>query len=157
MKLNAEKFEIRQLTIKDLSSFKQLVNMFNAVFEEDEFITSSELSLARLLSNDNFLAIAVFSENEIVGGLTAYELPMYYSDSSEIFVYDVAVKPGFQRLGIGKALIHNLKEYCRRNGIKEFFVLAHEEDEHAVEFYHSTGGKGEKVVNFLYDAEVPKE
>ena len=40
----------------------------------------------------------------------------------------------------------------RKNGINEFFVLAHEEDEHAVEFYHSTGGKSEKVVNFLYAA-----
>jgi hypothetical protein len=29
--------------------------------------------------------------------------------------------------------------------------MAHEEDEHAVEFYRATGGKSEKVVNFLYE------
>jgi aminoglycoside 3-N-acetyltransferase I len=131
--------------------------MFNTVFEEAESAMSSETNLATLLSNNNFIALAVFSENEVVGGLTAYELPMYYSDASEIFVYDVAVKQEFQRLGIGKRLIHHLREYCNKNGIKEFFVLAHEEDEHAVEFYHSTGGKSEKVINFLYEAAVPNE
>jgi hypothetical protein len=32
--------------------------------------------------------------------------------------------------------------------------MAHEEDEHAIEFYHATGGKSEKVVNFVYDVEA---
>ena len=75
---------------------------------------------------------------------------MYYSENSEIFIYDLAVKPEYQRMGVGKSLIHKLKEYCVENGIVEFFVLAHEEDEHAIEFYRSTGGKREDVVNFLY-------
>jgi aminoglycoside 3-N-acetyltransferase I len=54
-------------------------------------------------------------------------------------------------MGVGKELIRSLKEECSRNGIKEFFVMAHEEDEHAIEFYRSTGGTSEKVVNFLYE------
>ena len=95
--------------------------------------------------------MAAFYENEIAGGLTAYELPMYYSNHSEILLYDLAVKAEYQRMGFGKRLIHALKEYCIRNGINEFFVLAHEEDEHALEFYRSTGGKSEKVINFIYD------
>ncbi len=77
---------------------------------------------------------------------------MYYSNSSEIFLYDLAVKPEYQRMGIGKGLLQSLKEYCLKNGIKEFFVMAHEEDEHAIEFYRATGGRGERVVNFLYEA-----
>ena len=113
--------------------------------------------MLKLLSNTNFIAIAAFRENEIVGGLTAYELSMYYSDNSEIFLYDLAVKPEYQRMGIGKRLIHHLREYCVKNGIDEFFVLAHAEDEHAVEFYRSTGGKSEKVVNFLYNVTIAKE
>jgi aminoglycoside 3-N-acetyltransferase I len=76
---------------------------------------------------------------------------MYYADRSEIFLYDLAVKPDYQRMGVGKELIRSLKEECSRNGIKEFFVMAHEEDEHAIEFYRSTGGTSEKVVNFLYE------
>ena len=157
MNTNTKKLEIKRLTKDDLSACKQLINMFNMVFEEAESAISSETNLVKLLSQNNFIAIAAFSESEVVGGLTAYELPMYYSENSEIFLYDLAVKPEFQRIGIGKRLVHNLKDYCNRNGIKEFFVLAHEEDEHAVEFYRSTGGKSEKVVNFLYEAAATNE
>jgi len=62
------------------------------------------------------------------------------------------VKPEYQRMGIGKSLIQSLKEHCIRNRIKEFFVMAHEEDELAIEFYRATGGKTEKVINFLFEA-----
>ena len=146
MKPNIKPFAIKHLTNKDLATFALLINLFNLVFEEENPIIGSEANSLRLLNNKHFLAIVAFAENEVVGGLTAYELPMYYADRSEIFLYDLAVKPVYQRMGIGKGLIHSLKEHCIKNGIKEFFVMAHEEDE----FYHATGGQSEKVVNFLY-------
>ena len=150
MKLNTKAFEIKRLTKEDLSTFNLLINMFSMVFEEGESDVRNDANSLRLLGSNNFIAIAAISENEVVAGLTAYELPMYYSEYSEIFLYDLAVKPEYQRIGIGKRLLQSLKEYCIKNGIKEFFVLAHEQDEHAIEFYRSTGGKSEKVVNFLY-------
>jgi aminoglycoside 3-N-acetyltransferase I len=150
MKSDTKLFEIKQLTKEHLATFNSLIDLFNAVFEEEPNI-GSETNLLRLLNNKGFIAIAALAENEVVGGLTAYELPMYYSDSSEIFLYDLAVKPEYQRMGIGKKLIQSLKEYCVNNGIKDFFVMAHVEDEHAIEFYHATGGKSEKVVNFIYE------
>ena len=124
--------------------------MFSMAFEE-EFSIGSDAHSQRLLENNSFIALAAISENEVIGGLTAYELPMIYSSGSEVMLYDMAVRPGYQRMGIGKGLIQSLKEYCMQNGIKTFFVMAHEEDIHALEFYHATGGKSEKVVNFLYD------
>ena len=152
MNSNIKSFEIKRLTKEDLSTFNSLIDMFNLVFEEEPKIKSEAHSL-KLLGRNDFIAIASLAENQVVGGLTAYELPMAYSDYSEIFVYDLAVKPEYQRMGIGKRLIQSLKEYCIKNGFKEFFILAHEEDEHAVEFYRATGGKSEKVVNFLYEVD----
>ncbi|MBC7879349.1 MAG: GNAT family N-acetyltransferase [Anaerolineales bacterium] len=146
-----KQYEIKQLTKDDLSIFKSLAHMFNTVFEEDERTIGSDVNLLKLLNNRSFIALAAISENEVVGGLTAYELPMLYSNASEIFLYDMAVKPEYQRIGIGKGLIQSLKEYCIKNNIETFFVMAHEEDEHAIEFYRSTGGKSEKVINFLYE------
>ncbi len=143
--------EIKHLTKEDLSKFTSLINLFNMVFEEESKIGSEANSL-KLLNSKYFIALVALTENKVVGGLTAYELPMYYSNSSEIFLYDLAVKPEYQRMGIGKGLLQSLKEYCLKNGIKEFFVMAHEEDEHAIEFYRATGGRGERVVNFLYEA-----
>jgi aminoglycoside 3-N-acetyltransferase I len=139
------------LTKEDLSEFIALLQLFNTVFEEESKI-GSEANLLNLLNNKFFIALVAIDEDKVVGGLTAYEIPLYYSDNSEIFLYDLAVKPNYQRMGIGKGLLQRLKEHCIANGIKTFFVMAHEEDEHAIEFYHATGGKGEKVVNFLYEA-----
>ena len=143
--------KIKHLAKEDLSKFTSLIDLFNMVFEEESKI-GSEVNSLKLLNSKYFIAFVALAESEVVGGLTAYELPMYYSNSSEIFLYDLAVKPEYQRMGVGKGLLQSLKEYCLRNGVKEFFVMAHEEDEHAIEFYRSTGGKSEKVVNFLYEA-----
>ena len=150
MNLGQTPFQIKRLAKEHLADFQALVNLFNVVFEEESKI-GSETHLLKLLSSKNFIALAALAENEVVGGLTAYELPMYYSDSSEIFLYDLAIKPEYQRRGIGKGLIQSLKAHCIRQGIKEFFVMAHAEDEHAIEFYRATGGKSENVVNFLYE------
>jgi aminoglycoside 3-N-acetyltransferase I len=146
--------EIKQLTNSDLSAFKSLIELFNMVFEEEDPTIGSDAHLLKLLSDKSFVALAAFSENEVLGGLTAYELSRVYSDDSELILYDMAVRAEHQRMGIGKGLIQSLKEYCVQNKIETFFVMAHEEDIHAVEFYHATGGKSEKVVNFLYDINV---
>lgn len=148
--MNKKSFQFKRLVSSDLGAFKSLVEMFNTVFEEEQNI-GSDAHLMKLLGNNSFIAIAAVSENEVLGGLTAYELPMIYSDASEIILYDMAVRDEYQRMGIGKGLIQSLKEYCMKNNIETFFVMAHEEDIHAVEFYHATGGKSEKVLNFLYD------
>ena len=151
---NKQSFEIKQLVKDDLATLKSLIHLFNTVFEEENPTIASDAHLLKLLNGSVFIAIVAFSENEVVGGLTAYESPMAYSESSEIMLYDMAVKPEYQRTGIGKELIENLKEYCVQNKIETFFVMAHEEDIHALEFYHAMGGKSEKVVNFLYTNHV---
>ena len=147
--MNKKSFQFKRLTPSDLATFKSLIKTFNTVFEEEQSI-GSDTHLLKLLGNNSFIAIAAISKNEVVGGLTAYELPMVYSDASEVILYDMAVRIEYQRMGIGKGLIQSLKEYCAINNIEMFFVMAHEEDIHAVEFYRATGGKSEKVVNFLY-------
>jgi aminoglycoside 3-N-acetyltransferase I len=86
----------------------------------------------------------------IIGGLTAYILPSYYSDSSEVYIYDLAIKKNFQRKGIGKKLLQSLKAYCGQNEYKVLFVQADVTDAYALNFYQSTGGIPQKVIQFSY-------
>lgn len=143
---------IRKLTEKDVAVFESLLHLFNHAFEEDRTL-SNAAHLSALLKDPHFVVMAAFSGEEILGGLTAYELPMYYDNNTEIFLYDMAVHPDHQRKGIGKQLLEFLKDYCAQNKINTFFVLAHEEDVHALEFYYATGGQREQVANFVYEIE----
>jgi aminoglycoside 3-N-acetyltransferase I len=146
------KIEIKRLDKKDIEQFKELIILFNEVFEIKKYKSAKKTYLQKVLKEVSFICIAAICDNEIVGGLTAYELPMYYAKYSEVLIYDMAVLSEYQRKGIGKKLIAALKKYCRKKGIQYIFVPANEEDAHALAFYTSTGGKPEKVIHFNYNA-----
>ena len=151
--MDNRELQVIQLSSRDLIRFQKLIVIFQEVFEMENRPMINEAYLRRLLENPGIIIFAIQYKNEIVGGLTAYELPSYYSEYSEIFIYDVAIKPGFQRKRLGTMLLSALKDYCRDNGIKEFFVEASEEDKHAVHFYGSAGGIAEKVIQFNFETE----
>jgi aminoglycoside 3-N-acetyltransferase I len=151
MELNKKQFRIQRLGKEDLLVFQSLIQVFQEVFKMENPKMGSEVYLKSLLENPKLVVFAVIREDKVLAGLTAYELPKYYSEDSEMFLYDIGVKSEYQRKGLGKELLKVLKEYCKQNGIGEMFVSAHEIDKHALDFYHSTGGKAEKVVHFNYE------
>jgi len=140
----------KQLTPGHLRELTLLVQLFKEVFEMNDYRAPEEPNLQQLLDNKNFLVFVAMHENAIIGGLTAYILPSYYSRSSEVYIYDLAVKSSFQRNGIGKNLLDELAAFCRKNNYQQFFVQAHEGDAHALDFYRATGGSPEKVIHFNY-------
>ena len=143
--------QINQLDKSNLKTFQNLIQLFNEVFEVENTAIANDLHLKNLLQKKEFIAIVAMQENIVIGGLTAYEMPMYSSNYSELYIYDMAIKTEFQRMGIGKKLIEALTEYCKQNNIKTMFVEAQEEDKHAIDFYHSAKGKAEKVVHFNFE------
>lgn len=143
-------FKISRIQENDIELFIELVELLNEVFEESNKVASKR-QLKKLLNKPDFHAIAVIKESKIIGGLTAYELEKYYTDKSELYIYDIAVKAELQNQGIGKELMEYLKAYSTNNGIETIFVEAHSEDEQAVKFYESTFGKGEKVDHFNFE------
>jgi len=74
----------------------------------------------------------------------------YYSTSPLVYIFDLAVKTEFQRQGIGKMLIAGNNSHCMAIGAEAVMVQADEPDEHAIEFYLSTGAKAGKVIHFEY-------
>ena len=149
--MNNSELQVTKLDKHNLLSFQKLIRLFHEVFEMENHIYPNESYLKCLLENPQFIVFVIQNENEIVGGLTAYELPQTYFEHSELFLYDLAIQHKYQRKGFGKMLLLKLNEYCRENKIKTFFVEAHETDKTAIDFYHSTGGKAERVVHFNYE------
>lgn len=142
-------FQVKRLQQNDRALFQQLIQLFAEVFEtEDQHAPAAYLE--NLLNRPGFLVYIALSGEDIAGGLTAYELPMYDAARSEIYIYDIAVHPAHQRQGIGKQLLEALAHDAREMNVTEILVEAHEEDQHAIDFYRKAGGEAERVVHFNF-------
>ncbi|HMQ52726.1 MAG TPA: GNAT family N-acetyltransferase [Anaerolineae bacterium] len=130
-----------------------LVQLYADVFETENFSLPEPDYLQTLLAKENIAFFVALANEQVIGGLTAYVLPSVYFTSSEVYLYDLAVKPEWQRKGVGKQLLEALRHYCFEHGYREFFVQADLEDQHAVDFYRATGGVPEEVIHFSYSAQ----
>ena len=139
----------RRLTSGDVDRARQLFFLMADVFDETREHLSDDY-LERLLNRQAFWALAAFAGDEIVGGVTAHTLPMTRTESSEIFVYDIAVRKDRQRRGIGRLLMTGLCEAAAAMGIDEAFVPADNDDKHALDFYRALGGSPSPVTFFTF-------
>ena len=106
------------------------------------------------LGSDSFIALAAIEGDQVVGGVTAYELKKFEQERSEIYIYDLAVAAAYRRRGIATALIEKLKAIAAERGAYVLFVQADTgpEDAAAIALY-SKLGKREDVLHF--DIDVP--
>jgi aminoglycoside 3-N-acetyltransferase I len=150
-----EDFRSRRLTVGDRELARALFSLMAEVFEE-ESQPLSDGYLDRLLARDEFWALAAFESargargDRIVGGITAHTLPMTRAETSELFIYDVAVHPAHQRKGVGRQLVTELRERAAAAGIRELFVPADNDDLHALDFYRALGGAASAVTFFTF-------
>ncbi len=145
-----DEIKIKVLSKDDLVSFRELITLFQEVFDHSDDDLPTNGYLTELLLKSDFVVLVAIYDQQIVGGLTAYEIRKYHKEATELFIYDIAVKREFQRKGIGKALLSKLKSLSSERGIDEMFVAAHADDVQALQFYKGTGGEQEKVVHFNY-------
>jgi aminoglycoside 3-N-acetyltransferase I len=144
------KREIRKLTSNDLLLVKQLVSQIQRENGVLNPIDVSDSYLKEMLSKDSFHVFAAVKDNEVAGGLTAYELPMFASEEREMFLYDIIVSEAYRQQGIGRGLIEGLKKLCADKGIKTIFVGTSMDSQAAIHLYNSTGGKREDIPWFVY-------
>jgi aminoglycoside 3-N-acetyltransferase I len=130
----------------DRDRAKALFALMAAVFDED-CEPLSDAYVDRLLGRADFWVIAALSDDELVGGLTAHTLPMTRTQVSELFIYDLAVRPEYQRRGVGRGLIAHLRSAA---GAAEIFVAVDDEDAHALDFYRAVGGSAAPVTIFTF-------
>ena len=140
----------KKLTDSDLHHLIALIRLYEDVFEMRNFIMPNHDYLQTLLHQESPFFVVALLDDVVIGGLTAHILPSTYFPSSEIYIYDLAVRTEHQRKGIGRELIASLKKYCASLGMKEIFVQADIEDQHALDFYNATGGAAERVIHFSY-------
>ena len=154
--MNAAHYDCRQLAGADVTLLKGLLEVFADAFGDAETYRGSvpgDDYLARLLSMRHFIAVvAITGEEEVVGGLAAYELDKFEQDRREIFIYDLAVAEGHRRRGVATALIEGLRRIAAVRGAYLMFVQADDGDEAAIALYETFG---RKETAHQFDIDVP--
>jgi aminoglycoside 3-N-acetyltransferase I len=134
----------------DTNKLTELLKVFEEAFEMKPFAALSPDYLNKLLQQPNFLIMTASVDEKIVGGLTSYLLPQYYSQTVHAYIHDLAVHSSFQRKGIGRQLIDAFMNECKKREIQEVFVAAEKADDYALEFYRATGAEELESVHFFY-------
>lgn len=142
--------KISKLSQNDTTALKELLSVFEVVFEMEPFIVPDDAYLQTLLLNPDMMFMIAEADGKVVGGLSAYVLSQYYSKGKHAYIHDVAISTAYQRKGIGKKLIAAFNDYCQKMNYAEVFVAAEKEDAHAIEFYRATGADELESVHFFY-------
>lgn len=141
----------RRLTVNDRVLARALFAVMAEVFEEEREELSDHY-IDGLLDRPDFWVIAAIADDEVIGGLTAHTLPMTRNATSEIFIYDLAVRRDHQRQGVGRDLVAHVRSQAAAMGIDVAFVPADNDDVHALDFYRAIGGAESPVTFFVFDS-----
>ena len=135
-------YEYKQLTLSDVGPLKDLLRVFGEAFEDIETYQGaipSDRYLQSLLAKPHFIAVIARRDNEVVGGLAAYELDKFERDRREIYIYDLAVAKVHRRKGVATGLINALRSIARERRVYVIYVQADRDDTPAIRLYESVG------------------
>lgn len=150
-------YSYRQLTNDDVGRLKDLLRVFGEAFEDlDSYqrAVPGEEYLRRLLGKEHFIAVAALHGDEVVGGLTAYQLDKFEQDRREIYIYDLAVAQPHRRKRVATRLINTLRDIAAERDVYVIFVQADLGDDPAIALYQSLGA-AETALHF--DITVPRD
>lgn len=153
MRVVEENREIRvqRLGPEDRELARATFVLMAAVFGE-KHTPLSDTYLDQLLQRPEFWAFAATDAGAVIGGMTAHALMMTAFEGSEVFLYDIAVSPTYQRRGVGRELIGALRRDATSLGVSTIFVPADDEDTGAIEFYSALGGRPRRVTFFEFSS-----
>ena len=147
-----DEIRIKRLKVGEVELARQLFSVMSEAFEE-EHRTLTDSYVENLLLQPSFWAMAALRGERVLGGLTAHTLPMTRDESSELFIYDIAVAHTERRRGIGRRLVEALRAAAAESGIAVAFVPAEADDQPAIDFYRALGGSVSEVAFFVFGDE----
>jgi ribosomal protein S18 acetylase RimI-like enzyme len=141
---------IARLAATEAIALRAMLDLFAMAFDDPEHYRHAQPDdayLGQLLAREDFVAIAAWIDDALVGGVTAYVLPKYEQVRSELYLYDLAVAETCRRRGIATELIAALHDVARALGADTVYVQADVDDAPALALY-SKLGEGREVRHF---------
>lgn len=142
-------FSIRQATEKDFS----LIQALNAaLFAEDQAhdvtldthwpmsVEGVEYYMKSLMDPEKIVLVAEDDQRKPLGYVIASSVNKWrYRKVKTGELENMYIVPKARRQGIGRALIHELKEWLKTKGIDRLYVSAFVKNVQAIEFYQANG------------------
>lgn len=97
--------------------------------------------LAGFLANENNYLLVAEADARVVGFLLAYKMERCDGERPMMLLYEIEVLDSYRRQGIGKSLVKELQQVCRREWFVKMFVITAEANVAAMNLYRSTGGR----------------
>ncbi|MEM8546421.1 MAG: AAC(3)-I family aminoglycoside N-acetyltransferase [Cyanobacteria bacterium P01_H01_bin.119] len=141
---------ITRLSSDQIEEMRSLLAVFGEAFDEVEVYCGAQPSadyLKRFLSAEHYIALVAQKEDEVVGGLVAYELQKFEQERSEIYIYDLAVAIAHRREGIATRLLQTIQQIAVDTGACAVYVQADQEDDPAIALYTKLASP-ENVLHF---------
>ena len=141
---------LHRLTPTDVGLLRQLNALFGAAFADPATYGAeppSDAYLEGLLAKEHIAVIVALADEEVVGGLVAYELDKFERVRREMYIYDLAIAETYRRQGVATALIEHLREIAATRGVWVVYVQADYGDDPAIALYQKLGIR-EEVLHF---------
>jgi aminoglycoside 3-N-acetyltransferase I len=148
-------WQIHRLTAADIGALRQVNELFAEAFEDAETYLGAppgDTYCRDVLGKEHVIVLTASRDAAVVGALVAYELPKLERARSEVYLYDLAVRPSHRRQGIATRLIERLRAIAHERGAWVAFVQADLGDDPAIALYDKLGRR-EAVLHF--DLPVP--
>src|SRR5262245_3017148 len=120
-------FTVRRADPADMPLLRGLNALFARVFADPDSYASAPPTdeyLRRLLALEHVVVLAASTDDEVIGGLVAYELEKFEQARRELYIYDLAVAEEHRRQGIATALIEHLRSIAAQRGAWVIYIQA---------------------------------
>jgi len=144
-------FTVKHLTAADMPLAKALLRLWEEDDGKPNALLPADRYLEQLLSRPDVHVVVALDGDRVIGGATAYELPMFGRELTELFLYEIGVGEAYRRRGVAAKLVEALKELCAEKGLPVMFVATEAENRPAKALYEKTGGKLEEVAMYVYE------
>jgi aminoglycoside 3-N-acetyltransferase I len=148
---------LRRLGPTDVPLLRKLNALFGDAFGDRETYQGeppTNAYLEGLLAKEHVFVIVALSDDDVLGGLVAYELDKFERMRREVYIYDLAVDAAHRRRHIATGLIGHLREIAARRGAWIVYVQADHGDDPAIALYTKLGTR-EDVLHFDIGVEPP--
>ena len=129
------------------------IEFMQDILEDDDKIFNKDY-LSNFIKNDNSYGFVAKEENKIVGFAYAYTL-LRPDGKTMLYLHSIGMLPNYQNRGYGTQLLSFIKEYSRKIGCSEMFVITDKGNPRACHVYEKLGGKNDydDEIVYVYDYE----